>query len=1324
MFKRVEIPSSLLEIVSTKTWFSSEQPDGWFNLIGLIGILSLLALCGEVLRRLSRPEGSGSEFDRLRDELGQVLRSTFFIRLTVLCASIVIPLIFYVNTKEHYWTAKHMAMLFAGFLGLCVWLAVCRWIPRFRTPFVWPVAVILLSATLSMLRAVNTAEGIGYLFAIFGSAVFFFLASQTFTTSKRIHLFVLNLAVVGLVMSLYGLCQSYLLLPMDYVYAQDTRAPVSTIGNKNYAAYYLDLAIPLALALAACRRSPWQTLLALTIYFYCRWHFTICDTRGGTISMTVAVITVICVVAWFHGRRFRLLLYALLLEPLLWAAASAAKLTYADVQQWGALLNRPENRGQIGRALRENLPTEYEPIASILQQSFLKANEVALGVPVRFWALALGILVALAVFHFLLKVRTDWISHLGAAFGLAILPYLFANFTMPNLRDEATMAARVMDYVRNGGVAEYGVNSDLIIQMLNQYKLILVQAARDYNSMFLVMHQNAAAMISLTLFVVMAGFLLYRHYDHPEGWLPGFAVVGAIAAWFVLFIFLCTGSPLSERLGDLDSIWTKSLFSLHRDHPILGFFFTTTSFAIYSIVGLLAAIFITQWIPAHLPEEETNHLAATAKDSLRFVIPAAVIIIIVGFVLTKDVRESVKDGVRTAKAEGVVEGIFEMGHRFFNTRDQDKTIPRDGAIGFRLEIYQSCFRKMKDSWNTFLGIGPGNFKVIHPFPRFETALERRILGKEVLGRKAHNDFLEDAVENGAFGFMGLVWMFSMTGFLLYRSLKRIHPPRDASDVFVNTITWGLCGSMTAILIHAQFEAPLLQPASTYPCWMLFGIVFQLHRIQRLRTVRAAAGLPGVVRAETPVLLTESKPDIPLPSAASYELPSAKPLAPAFAAVTAPSVAWPVALVIVTLITGSILVRQYVGETWLRWGMIFSQSGIERFNDVFTCMEKAQDIYPQQMETNYILGRYCIDATQYILPVWEKLYGPSSRVPALRAEGEREAREVLQARYQLDANKLIDYAELGVKVHKRDLFMNPNYKWAHNNLGVLCDKLAQIYKIKASMEVDAGKKKEFEDLSAQYETESRKCYRTALEIDDLQVYALFNLGIGAYRRGELGRAQRFFERTLLADPGKGDVNLFIAKCRLALEDFKGGVEACQALFAWADRHPRNRLSKEDSEEVSQLLEQVARLSLAGNDLEVARMAVETLIQSVDRCKHLPLLARVEADSGNAQKAIELADEADNQCERSTLSAESFFARAKAHCLLEDATSAVDILNSLMVREEIARHFVDLIRNDSTFDILKDTEFYRTHIPAASPDVREATATRDATGEVEAAPDASP
>ncbi|MCA9428841.1 MAG: hypothetical protein KC994_27430, partial [Candidatus Omnitrophica bacterium] len=179
-------------------------------------------------------------------------------------------------------------------------------------------------------------------------------------------------------------------------------------------------------------------------------------------------------------------------------------------------------------------------------------------------------------------------------------------------------------------------------------------------------------------------------------------------------------------------------------------------------------------------------------------------------------------------------------------------------------------------------------------------------------------------------------------------------------------------------------------------------------------------------------------------------------------------------------------------------MVFSEGGVQRYKLVFNSMEKASEVYPQQMETNYILGRYCIDAVGILYEPWMIRTRTDRYDEKVREENEERIAEI-EKQYGLNVEDLIHYAQLGIDVHKRDIYMNPHYKWAHNNMGVLCDKMAMIQADLAAVTTDPEEKREHQAQAAELEAESRECYAKALEIDDLQVYALFNLGISAYTK---------------------------------------------------------------------------------------------------------------------------------------------------------------------------------------------------------------------------------
>lgn len=1298
MFQNVPIPDSLLNVVNTDGFLADTGPGMSMKCLVITGALTFFGLMGVLVYRLSQASDAGAELARMRGELARVLRSTLVVRLCMIQAMLVIPLIFYVNTKEHYWTSKHTTMLLISALGIGAWLAVRWFVPRFRIPYTWPLAFIMLGGALSMFAAVNMAEGMGDLFAIFGSAAFTFLGAQAFSTSKRIHLVAVAFLLVAAAMSIYGLCQAYLFLPLDQVYAADTRAPVSTIGNKNYAAYYLDLALPLLVALAVTRRSPLQTIAALAVYFICRWHFVLCDTRGGTISITVGILLTTVMVGIFHGRKFRLLLYLVLLEPLMWAALTTGGLDYTDTQQWGKLLNLGVEKKAINQAMIDNLTPEAASIRSYIGQWFFKGNEYYLGIPSRLYALLLGTGIALGVFWFLVTRVRNWRYQLLGAALLAFLPYWFVVFgTFPG----AMLPERAVAKVIEGLQVEQIPNIEIATQFMNKPGMEMMRAAGPYNQMILGKHRDMAAQFAFSMFMAMAVFLLYRWYDQEGGWLPCFATVGTAGLWFLVYLMLLSrGSPLDRLLHGLfkplDHLWPIGVDGLTESSALMSLILSPVAFAIFSLGTILVIIAATQYLPTIRTREEMAEIKFRGAAYGRY---AAITLTVVAFLLivTNGKVQRVASTIWRTSDEGVVRALFYGAHAFFNTQGEFAG-PSDNPIGFRLEIYQGTLRKMLD--NPILGVGPGNFKVINPHPKYETALERRILGKEVLGRHPHNDFIEDATDSGSLAFLGMIWIFGTALVILYRSLKLVHVPRNGTDAFINTITWGLFWAITGILIHAQFEMPLLQPSSTYPAWFLLGVCFQLRRVH-LRRIRAvasdspllAAAAPGNGDAES--LLAGVAPS--RANAALYELPSARPAHEFGIRSVSPWVSWPIMLALVTLLMGSTLIRQFVGEMWLRWGMIFSEPGVERYDYVFTCMEKSQDIYPLEMETNYILGRYCIDATSKVFRPWlVKHRSDLYNSPKEQEQNELEIREIKQE-FKLDVDKIVDYAQLGVDVHIRDVFMNPNYKWAHNNMGVLYDKMNQIYETLAVSTKTPEERAKYLGLANGTEDKSQNCYSIALEIDDLQVYALFNLGHGALRDQNIPLALKYFERTLLADPNRQDVNLQIAKCRFQMKNFSSGLEAIEKLYAWMDKRPSNRIEAFQEEELETVLHQVARATVV-EDPDTAVRAGSILIDRFDRCAYLPMQAHAVVNAGSPTEALVLAAETLSKC-GDRVSGEVVYAQAKAFSLAGNATGALSAFQSLM-KSPAGTSFKPYILNDPAFDSMRENQVYKSLMGSAT------------------------
>lgn len=142
-----------------------------------------------------------------------------------------------------------------------------------------------------------------------------------------------------------------------------------------------------------------------------------------------------------------------------------------------------------------------------------------------------------------------------------------------------------------------------------------------------------------------------------------------------------------------------------------------------------------------------------------------------------------------------------------------------------------------------------------------------------------------------------------------------------------------------------------------------------------------------------------------------------------------------------------------------------------YREMYWRFERSMRLYPLEMETLYILGRYCIDD---------------------------------------------DNPSKGVEVLLKDLFLNPNYKWGHNNLGVCYDRLGNTEM-------------------------ARESYYRALMVDRYQVYAHFNLGIGFLKEGKITQAIPEFLATIESDPKKDSAYRYLGVCYKELGEYQHALE---------------------------------------------------------------------------------------------------------------------------------------------------------------------------------------
>ncbi len=431
--------------------------------------------------------------------------------------------------------------------------------------------------------------------------------------------------------------------------------------------------------------------------------------------------------------------------------------------------------------------------------------------------------------------------------------------------------------------------------------------------------------------------------------------------------------------------------------------------------------------------------------------------------------------------------------------DGDNVTDGSTTIIFRLQCMDSAMRGIVNS--LFTGIGPGNFKVIHPL--YESQLERKVLGREVLARKVHNDHLQHALKYGVFGLFGFYWIQAVTFFCIIYSLYHLrHRPKgaklDENPVlklpafqrnFYFYLQLGIFGGLTTALVSCIFGHTFVIESSAVTYWLMAGVsvaIFQhLHRLNQ----NAAQPRYGFT-PEAPLKVQELGRKVP-------------------------TVVTIIVLFALVLPFGSKNTHQLLGETWLKWGMGMRDSN--KYEQMFYCMNRAKKIYPYQMETYYILGRYYIDAiTEFA-----------------RAKGKSENERLSY----LNSRELIreedDYIRKGIACLQIDLFLNPNYKWAHNNVGVLYDRLNDI-------------------------NLSEAAYGRVLAIDPEQIYAHFNLGLGMVKQEKYYEAINFMETAASLEPDYVEAYRYMGSSFL----IKGDVErALAAIDRLVSINLQTRLSTE-------------------------------------------------------------------------------------------------------------------------------------------------------------------
>ena len=209
---------------------------------------------------------------------------------TVVAACVSVPLT-YASFFSSYFIPKQV--LLSVFCALCVflWMVHCALKRAYILPHVswlWPLGLYLFFATLSLAQAANVYAGIEELtrqVGLWGMSLSVVLFSRT----RSPRLILGAIAGTALIASVLGILQYAGIHWIPAPHERYGNLGVSTFGNTNFSAHYLDIVIPLLLGAALAGRRIWERIFLWFAALSCGYYMLLTQSRGGWIAVSVGL---------------------------------------------------------------------------------------------------------------------------------------------------------------------------------------------------------------------------------------------------------------------------------------------------------------------------------------------------------------------------------------------------------------------------------------------------------------------------------------------------------------------------------------------------------------------------------------------------------------------------------------------------------------------------------------------------------------------------------------------------------------------------------------------------------------------------------------------------------------------------------------------------------------------------------------------------------------------------------------------------------------------------------------------------------------------------
>ena len=219
-------------------------------------------------------------------------------------ALVLVPTLLQSSSLTDNFLGKNGAALALAGLTVAIWVAAAALrgqLTLHRSPLFLPFALFVGISLISLSQAQNVWRGAEVLLTqvlLFATCV---IVGQRYGKGAARTRLVWTIVGTGLVVSLIGILQynGVHLVPLPKRYGD---YPISTLGNPNFVAHYLDLIIPFAVALLLWGRRPWwQRLILLAVLAATGFHLLLTVSRGGWLA-TCAGLLVLALVAVPRGR--------------------------------------------------------------------------------------------------------------------------------------------------------------------------------------------------------------------------------------------------------------------------------------------------------------------------------------------------------------------------------------------------------------------------------------------------------------------------------------------------------------------------------------------------------------------------------------------------------------------------------------------------------------------------------------------------------------------------------------------------------------------------------------------------------------------------------------------------------------------------------------------------------------------------------------------------------------------------------------------------------------------------------------------------------------